>query len=125
MNKKSYLVTVICLLLAFSIFSTTTAMAASTTDPVYMNDINVFNEDELVIAPQSGAVAAKVLVFLRDLLIGYVIEGVFTYATGHSPGELTAAQIDKVVKFVKNNPGYTSVHISSNGGVFGGGGRDF
>lgn len=65
MNKKSYLVTVICLLLAFSIFSTTTAMAASTTDPVYMNDINVFNEDELVIAPQSGAIAAKVLCFFK------------------------------------------------------------
>lgn len=124
MNKKSYLVTAICLLLVFSIFSTTTAMAASTTNPVYMNDINEL-EDELIIAPQSGAIVAKVLVYLKDVLIGFVIDGIFIYATGHSAGELTAAQIDKVVKFVKNNPGYTSVHISSNGGVFGGGGRDF
>lgn len=120
MAKKSRLVTTICLILVLSIFSTTTAMAASNIDPVYTKNGSNFNEPGIV-RPQSAGVA----VFVAGIIVGYVIDGIFIYATGHSVGELTAAQIDKIVKFVKKNPQYTTVHMSSSGDIFGGSGREF
>ena len=120
MAKKSRLVTTICLILVLSIFSTTTAMAASNIDPVYTKNGSNFNEPEIV-RPQSAGVA----VFVAGIIVGYVIDGIFIYASGHSVGELTAAQIDKIVKFVKKNPQCTTVHMSSSGDIFGGSGREF
>ncbi len=63
-----------------------------------------------------------VAVFVAGILVGYVIDGIFIYATGHSISELTASAIAKIVKFVKAHPTYTYVTCSISGGGMGGGG---
>lgn len=57
----------------------------------------------------------KILVYLGTLLVGYVIDSVFIYATGHSPGELVASVISEIEHFAnRNNPNYLA-SITTNG----------
>ncbi len=72
-----------------------------------------------------GAVFS-VFIFFLGILVAYVIDGVFVYATGgQSIAQFTAAQIQRIVRYVRNHPLEYQIHVSASGVIHGGGGGKF
>lgn len=105
---KFFLCIIIVLALAFS---SLTCIASA-------NDIAAPTFSEVTIEQSaSPRSVGAVVVLLAGVIIGYVIDGVIVYATGHSAAELTAQWIRGILAAVKNNPKATSVHVSSSGAI--------
>lgn len=118
MSKKKSLIIAICLIVSISI-----ASMASSTPIMASNNTHTVGESELSLnEPRS---AAAVAVFVGGILVGYVIDGIFIYATGHSAGELSAYLIQSIVDYVFHNLGASTIHVSSSGVIHGGGGGGF
>lgn len=64
------------------------------------------------------SLTSSVAVFFLGILAGYVIDGVFVYATEYSAAELTSSMIDKIVNFVKGNRCH-HVSVDENGNIVG------
>ena len=65
--------------------------------------------------------AFTVFIFFLGILVGYVIDGVFVYATGgQSIAQFTAAQIQRIVRYVRTHHGVTEVFVSSSGAIWSG-----
>ena len=66
-------------------------------------------------------------VFVAGVLVGYIIDGVIIYASGHSVGEWTAIALDYYFsnQYLFDSGELSSIHISSDGTIHGGGGGDF
>ncbi len=75
-------------------------------------------KDDAIVDAQTTSIPGGVAVFFLGILVGYVIDGVFIYATGHSVGELTSELIEKIVNYVKKG-NYTFVVVDENGNVVG------
>lgn len=71
--------------------------------------------------------ATGVAVFVGSLLVAMIVDGVLIFTTGQSGGEWVATALDYYedhsVDFENGN--MTSIHISSDGTVHGGNGREF
>ncbi len=77
---------------------------------------------------QEEAIAASpggVLVFVAGILVGYVIDGVLVYATGHSAAELTAIAIQRIIDLASGKSAGSSIHVDENGIEHGGAGGKF
>lgn len=77
-------------------------------------------KDDAIVDAQTRSISSGVAVFFLGILVGYVIDGVFIYATGHSVGELTSEMIARIVDFVKKGS-YSHVTVDENGNIVGSG----
>ncbi|MBR5947240.1 MAG: hypothetical protein IKZ82_01165 [Clostridia bacterium] len=69
----------------------------------------------------ADGVIIEVLIFFLGILVGYVIDGIFTYATGgQSIAQFTATQIQRIVRYVRTHLGITEVFVSSSGAIWSG-----
>lgn len=60
-----------------------------------------------------------VLVFIAGILAGYVIDGVFVYATGYSAAELTSMAISRILGHAENST-TSRIHVDEDGNIIGG-----
>ena len=63
------------------------------------------------------ASVSGVLIFLGGILVGYLIDGVIVYTTGHSAAEWTAQGIGAIMNW-GTIPGVKSVYFSDRGNLF-------
>lgn len=113
----------VLLIMALVLMSMPSAFAQSSEEVYIVNYGGITPSANSLHSPDAEIrlAGAGVAVFVAGILIGFVVDGVIIYTTGHSAGELTASAIDKIVKFVKNNPQYTYVTYNPGTGVVGGG----
>ena len=112
---KKLLSVVLCLSLVFSL--SVPAFAAESI-PIYAKNDSSVELVNMQPDAQTRSISSGVAVFFLGILVGYVIDGVFFFATGHSVGELTSELIEKIVNYVKKG-NYTFVVVDENGNVVG------
>ena len=104
MKTHTMLHRVLSVILSLSLsitFSTTATTAHAKT----------FSGDEY--AAQS--ITSGVIIFVAGLLAGYVVDGVFIYATGYSGGELSSMAIERIVKLAKGCNDGTKIYVDKDG----------
>ena len=105
-----------CIAIVLSLFTVLTSNIQAK-----QKDVNLLNTDELVfvdnkleidpilptylIEPRDGGI----LIFLAGIVIGYFIDGVIVYYSGHSAAEWTAAGLTSVKNFCNRNANLKSV----------------
>jgi uncharacterized membrane protein YjgN (DUF898 family) len=102
---------------------------AQSNNEINLTQANYFAKQEIAstsktqefVAPRFIPIGA-VVVFVSGIIVGYVVDGIFIYATGHSAGELTSTAIKKIVAFVKLHLGASSVYYNRSTGKVGMGG---
>lgn len=114
---KKLLSVVLCLSLVFSL--SVPAFAAESI-PIYAKNDSSVELVNMQPDAQTRSISSGVAVFFLGILVGYVIDGVFIYATGHSVGELTSEMIARIVDFVKKGS-YSHVTVDENGNIVGSG----
>lgn len=81
----------------------------------FVNPIDYKAIDSVLAYDDNSRAASSIVVFFGGIIIGYVIDGVFIYSTGHSVGELVESAIVKIEQFVnRNNPNYLA-SVTTNG----------
>ncbi|MEG1009700.1 MAG: hypothetical protein RSF67_07830 [Clostridia bacterium] len=83
---------------------------------VVQQEKNVQNEQV-----ETQGLSIGIAVFVAGIIVGYVVDEVFIYATGHSVGELTAAAIRKIVNFANSHFGLSYITYNKSTGFTGGG----
>lgn len=111
-GKKIVVVLMIIALLSLSVQTSVSAAQTTRYNPNYTEQ----NET----APEAVA-AAPVVVFIAGIAIGYLVDGVIIYYTGHSAAELTAKGIKKVKAYVKKHPIVKKVYYNKKTGKVGSG----
>lgn len=75
--------------------------------------------DEIYIDNQNiKSVAGTVAVFVGQLLIGYLIDGIIIYTTGYSGDELCAKGIEALVNLVSRNVNITDAYFTSTNSTY-------
>ena len=116
----------LALVFAFSVVSTAVAernirFECRSNDGI--EQLEIMREIEKI--ESTMGIGSDVAVFFAGILVGYVIDGIFTYVTGgQSIAQFTSAQISRVVSYVRSHF-VTKVHVSSSGYIHGGGGGKF
>lgn len=111
-GKKIVVVLMIIALLSLSVQTSVSAAQTTSYNPNYTEQ----NET----APEAVA-AAPVVVFIAGIAIGYLVDGVIIYYTGHRAAELTAKGIKKVKAYVKKHPKVKKVYYNKKTGKVGSG----
>lgn len=73
------------------------------------------------VASTKAIPAGAVLIFVAGIVVGYFIDGVIVYNTGHSAAELTAKGIKKIKAYIKKHPNVKKVYYNKKTGKVGSG----
>ncbi|MBQ6734942.1 MAG: hypothetical protein IJR00_08550 [Lachnospiraceae bacterium] len=118
---------IMCVLLSVSILTSTVAVAhASEPLPIEAErDVEPLSPIDHGNRPPDAEIQSVggVLLFIAGILVGYIIDGVIIYFSGHSAAELAAELIARIIAFFKklNKTGVTRIYVSSDGTITSGG----
>ena len=91
-----------------------TSLIPITPNVVYAANTN--NQESDMIEDRS--MSAGVAIFVAGVLVGYVVDGVVIYTTGHSAGEWTA----KAIRYASTHPGINRIYFATSSSNASGGG---
>lgn len=75
---------------------------------------------------QPRSIIGGIAIFVVGILAGYIVDGVIIYATGQPSAEWIARGMRATQNYLSKNPKHKStVHVTKDGAIMGGGGRGF
>lgn len=75
---------------------------------------------------QRRSIIGGIAIFVGGILVGYIVDGVIIYATGQPSAEWIARGMRAAQNYLSKNPKHKStVHVTKDGAIMGGGGRGF
>ncbi|EAF9011745.1 hypothetical protein AX805_12935 [Listeria monocytogenes] len=75
---------------------------------------------------QPRSIIGGIAIFVGGILAGYIVDGVIIYATGQPSAEWIARGMRAAQNYLSKNPKHKStVHVTKDGTIMGGGGRGF
>lgn len=119
---KKILISFLILITFFSSFgpslykSKILASETSSYQPVEANENSVIfeNGDTIILSPQKRAprgFIGRILIFLGEVLVGYIIDGVVVNLTGAS----TAEWVNRAINYFRNYPNTRRIYLSRPG----------
>lgn len=121
---KKILISFLILITFFSSFgpslykSKILASETSSYQPVEANENSVIfeNGDTIILSPQKRAprgFIGRILIFLGEVLVGYIIDGVVVNLTGASSSEW----VNRAINYFRNYPNTRRIYLSRPGGA--------
>ena len=121
---KKILISFLILITFFSSFgpslykSKILASETSSYQPVEANENSVIfeNGDTIILSPQKRAprgFIGRILIFLGEVVVGYIIDGVVVNLTGASSAEW----VNRAINYVRNYPNTRRIYLSRPGGA--------
>ncbi|OCK15544.1 hypothetical protein A8L52_11535 [Enterococcus faecalis] len=90
----------------------------------FVSMFHVPHNDDTDIQPRS--IIGGIAIFVVGILAGYIVDGVIIYATGQPSAEWIARGMRAAQNYLSKNPKHKStVHVTKDGAIMGGGGRGF
>ena len=121
---KKILISFLILITFFSSFgpslykSKILASETSSYQPVEANENSVIfeNGDTIILSPQKRAprgFIGRILIFLGEVVVGYIIDGVVVNLTGASSAEW----VNRAISYFRNYPNTRRIYLSRPGGA--------
>ena len=121
---KKILISFLILITFFSSFgpsiykSKILASETSSYQPVEANENSVIfeNGDTIILSPQKRAprgFIGRILIFLGEVVVGYIIDGVVVNLTGASSAEW----VNRAINYFRNYPNTRRIYLSRPGGA--------
>lgn len=121
---KKILISFLILITFFSSFgpslykSKILASETSSYQPVEANENSVIfeNGDTIILSPQKRAprgFIGRILIFLGEVLVGYIVDGVVVNLTGASSAEW----VSRAINYFRNYPNTRRIYLSRPGGA--------
>ena len=121
---KKILISFLILITFFSSFGPTLykskilASETSSYQPVEANENSVIfeNGDTIILSPQKRAprgFIGRILIFLGEVVVGYIIDGVVVNLTGASSAEW----VNRAINYFRNYPNTRRIYLSRPGGA--------
>lgn len=70
-----------------------------------------YSDDNSITKTERGFISGVIL-FVGEIVVEYIVDGIIKYNTGYSAADLTAMQISKIMHIGRGDPDCSSININ-------------
>ena len=106
---KKFILRILIITLCFSLMpvKSTTVFASE----IPLSSEETYSDDNSITKIERGFISGVIL-FVGGIVVGYIVDGIIKYNTGHSAADLTAMQIGKIMRIIRGDPDCSSIGVN-------------
>ena len=70
-----------------------------------------YSDDNSITKTERGFISGVIL-FVGEIVVEYIVDGIIKYNTGHSAADLTAMQIGKIMRIIRGDPDCSCMSVN-------------